>query len=45
MLVRISAMWCSSCIIMKSRLNDVLKNYDIELIDYDNDLDTDKIND
>ena len=45
MLVRISAMWCSSCIIMKSRLNDILKNYDIELIDYDYDLDTDKIND
>ena len=45
MLVRISAMWCSSCIIMKSRLNDILKNYSIELIDYDYDLDTDKIKD
>lgn len=44
MIIRISAMWCSSCIIMKSRFNDVIKNYDIEVIDYDYDFDSDKIN-
>ncbi len=43
MIIRISAMWCSSCIIMKSRFNDVIKNYDIEVIDYDYDFDDDKI--
>ena len=43
MIIRISAMWCSSCIIMKSRFNDVIKNYDIEVIDYDYDFDSDKI--
>lgn len=44
MIIRISAMWCSSCIIMKSRFNDVIKNYNIEVIDYDYDFDSDKIN-
>lgn len=43
MIIRISAMWCSSCIIMKSRFNDVIKDYDIEVTDYDYDFDSDKI--
>lgn len=43
MIIRISAMWCSSCIIMKSRFNDVIKNYDIKVIDYDYDFDSEKI--
>ena len=43
MIIRISAMWCSSCIIMKSRFNDVIKNYNIDVIDYDFDFDSDKI--
>ena len=43
MIIRISAMWCSSCIIMKSRFNDVIKNYNIDVIDYDYDFDSDKI--
>lgn len=43
MIIRISAMWCSSCIIMKSRFNDVIKNYNIDVIDYDYDLDSEKI--
>ena len=42
-IIRISAMWCSSCILMKSRFNDVIKNYDVELIDYDYDLDSDVV--
>ena len=40
-IIRISAIWCSSCIIMKSRFNEVIKDYDIEVIDYDYDLDSD----
>ena len=43
-IIRISAIWCSSCIIMKSRFNDVIKNYNIEVIDYDYDLDDEEIN-
>ena len=43
-IIRISAIWCSSCIIMKSRFNDVIKNYNIEVIDYDYDLEEEEIN-
>lgn len=43
-IIRISAIWCSSCIIMKSRFNEVIKNYNIEVIDYDYDLDEEEIN-
>lgn len=42
-LVKISAMWCMSCIIMNNLLDDVLSRYnvlfDIEDIDYDMDSD------
>lgn len=38
-IIRISAIWCSSCIIMKQRLNKVIDNKDIKIIDYDYDLD------
>lgn len=38
-IIRISAIWCSSCIIMKSRFNDIIKNYDIEVVDLDYDMD------
>lgn len=42
-IVRISAIWCSSCIIMKSRLNEILNDKDIEVVDLD--YDTDEIED
>ena len=42
-IIRISAMWCSSCILMKSRFNDVIKDFDVEVIDYDYDLDEDMV--
>lgn len=38
-IVKISAIWCSSCIIMKSRFNDVIKDKNIEVISLDYDID------
>ena len=38
-LIKISAMWCSSCIIMKSRFNEIIKDKDIEMISLDYDTD------
>lgn len=38
-IIRISAIWCSSCIIMKSRFNDVIKDKNIEVISLDYDMD------
>lgn len=40
-LIKISAMWCPSCLIMNSRVNKILKDINVELIDYDYDLDND----
>ncbi len=37
--IRISAMWCSSCLIMKSRFNEVADSMNIDIIDLDYDLD------
>ena len=42
-LIKVSAIWCPACLVMNNRLNKVLKNYDIEVIDYDYDIDTDKV--
>lgn len=36
-IIKIGAVWCSSCLIMKSRFNDLMKNKDIEIIEYDYD--------
>ena len=40
-IIRIGSVWCSSCIIMKSRFNEVIKekgiNVDIKSLDYDMD--------
>ena len=38
-IVKISAVWCSSCIIMKSRFNEIIKDKDIEVISLDYDID------
>ena len=38
-IIRISAIWCSSCIIMKSRFNEVIKDTNIQIIDLDYDMD------
>ena len=39
--IRISAIWCSSCLIMKSRFNEVASELNIDIVDYDYDIDTD----
>lgn len=38
-IIRISAIWCSSCIIMKSRFNEIVKDKNIEVVDLDYDMD------
>lgn len=41
--IRISAIWCSSCLVMKSRFNEVASELNIKVIDYDYDIDTDMV--
>lgn len=38
-IIKIGAVWCSSCIIMKSRFNEIVKDKDIEVINLDYDID------
>lgn len=40
-IIRIGAVWCSSCLIMKSRFNNLATDENIEIIDYDFDEATD----
>ena len=41
--IRISAVWCSSCLVMKSRVNEVAGELNIKITDYDYDIDSDMI--
>lgn len=41
--IMITAIWCPSCIIMRSRYDELLKHYNITKIEYDFDDDTDMI--
>ena len=41
--IRISAVWCSSCILMKSRFNEIAKDMNIDIIDLDYDLDYEEV--
>ncbi len=38
-LIRISAIWCGSCIIMRPRIDEIIKKYNLESIEYDYDFD------
>lgn len=38
-IIRFTAMWCSSCLIMKKRWKKVLPNFNIEINDFDYDED------
>ena len=41
--IRISAVWCSSCLVMKSRVNEVANELNIHITDYDYDIDSDMV--
>ncbi len=42
-LIRISAIWCGSCIIMKPKVDEIVKKYNLESVEYDYDFD-DEVN-
>lgn len=41
--VKINAVWCSGCLIMNKRWNNILKNHDIETINLDFDMDEEEV--
>ena len=42
-LIKVGAVWCPACLVMASRINKVVEKHDIELINYDYDVDVDDI--
>jgi len=42
-IIKFSAMWCPSCLIMNSRIEQIKNEYNLELIEYDYDIDSDKV--
>lgn len=41
-LVKVTAIWCTSCILMNPIIEEVAKEYDMDLVSYDYDLDSEK---
>lgn len=38
-LIKISAIWCPACLVMNNRLNKIINDFDIDVIEYDYDID------
>lgn len=41
--IKINAMWCSGCLVMNKVWKNILKNYDIETINLDYDIDEEEV--
>ena len=41
--IKITAVWCSACLIMNKRWKEIEKDYDIKTISYDLDFDEDEV--
>ncbi|MBR6137913.1 MAG: thioredoxin family protein [Bacilli bacterium] len=42
-LVKIGAIWCSGCLVMNNVISKTLKNYTIDFIEYDLDMDEEEV--
>lgn len=42
-IIKIGAMWCPACLIVNNHLNDIIKKYDIDLVNFDYDFDEEEI--
>lgn len=38
-LIKVTAIWCPSCLVMNSKINKIISEYDLEVLSYDYDLD------
>ena len=41
--IKITAVWCSACLIMNKRWKEIEKEYDFETVSYDLDFDEDEV--
>ncbi|MBO4601391.1 MAG: thioredoxin family protein [Bacilli bacterium] len=42
-IIKITALWCPSCLIMNGMIDDIISKYNFEMISYDFDLDKDEV--
>lgn len=42
-LIKIGAVWCPACLVMSSRINKIVEKYNLELVNYDYDIDKNEI--
>ena len=42
-LIKFSALWCPSCLIMNGRVNKIVDEYNLEYVEYDYDIDDAKV--
>lgn len=42
-LIKISSVWCPSCLIMNSRYDELVKNHNLDIEEYDYDMDMDVV--
>ena len=43
-IVKIGAIWCPGCLVMKKIWNNILKEYNLDIIELDYDIDKDEVN-
>lgn len=41
--VKFSAIWCPACLIMNNRINKIKDKYNLDIIEYDYDIDEEKV--
>ena len=41
--IKITASWCPSCLIMNGMIDDIINKYNVSMISYDFDLDQDEV--
>ena len=42
-LIKVGAVWCPACLVMASKINKIVEKYNLELINYDYDIDKEQI--
>lgn len=42
-IIKIGAIWCPGCLVMKKVWNNILKNYELDILELDYDMDSDEV--
>ena len=42
-IIKIGAIWCPGCLVMKKVWNNILKKYNLDIMEFDYDIDSDEI--